>query len=120
MWTHNLADYYLLLCGRQYHNELLSVLSSRNKHENYITNRAFPNIQEGIEFIKKQELPIVLKADGLAGGKGVLIIDDDEDVNEEFAACWKVVSLKSTNSVNSQQHHSIIFFVELRSILKSC
>ncbi|MFN4083885.1 MAG: phosphoribosylamine--glycine ligase [Bacteroidia bacterium] len=30
-------------------------------------------LQEGIEFINKQALPIVLKADGLAAGKGVLI-----------------------------------------------
>jgi phosphoribosylamine--glycine ligase len=31
------------------------------------------NLQEGIDYLKQQHLPIVLKADGLAAGKGVLI-----------------------------------------------
>ncbi|WP_235297301.1 phosphoribosylamine--glycine ligase [Portibacter marinus] len=39
---------------------------------------------EGIEFIKKQTPPIVLKADGLAGGKGVLIIDNHQDATIAF------------------------------------
>jgi len=37
------------------------------------------NLQEGLEFIKELESPYVLKADGLAAGKGVLIT---EDINE--------------------------------------
>jgi phosphoribosylamine--glycine ligase len=34
------------------------------------------NIAEGLEFLKKQSPPFVLKADGLAAGKGVIICDN--------------------------------------------
>lgn len=37
------------------------------------------NIEEGFDFIQNQSLPIVLKADGLAAGKGVLICLSHEE-----------------------------------------
>ena len=36
-------------------------------------------IEEGLKFIRDQRLPIVLKADGLAAGKGVLILQSYEE-----------------------------------------
>lgn len=42
------------------------------------------NFEEGLEYIKNHSLPIVLKADGLAAGKGVLICTTHEDAFHEF------------------------------------
>lgn len=39
----------------------------------------------GLEYIATQKPPIVLKADGLAAGKGVLILDDIKEAQREFA-----------------------------------
>ncbi|AWW29957.1 phosphoribosylamine--glycine ligase [Echinicola strongylocentroti] len=41
-------------------------------------------IEEGLAFIKEQQLPVVLKADGLAAGKGVLICETMEDAENSF------------------------------------
>ena len=41
------------------------------------------NIEDGVDFLKSLQPPYVLKADGLAAGKGVLILNDlDETISE--------------------------------------
>ncbi|MCH5596801.1 phosphoribosylamine--glycine ligase [Niabella ginsengisoli] len=42
--------------------------------------------EEGVNYLKAHSLPIVLKADGLAGGKGVVICETHADAIMEFEA----------------------------------
>lgn len=42
------------------------------------------NYQQGIEYIKNHSLPIVLKADGLAAGKGVVIAETHDEALQAF------------------------------------
>ncbi|MFY7732677.1 MAG: phosphoribosylamine--glycine ligase [Bacteroidia bacterium] len=42
------------------------------------------NLEEGLEYLKTQQMPIVLKADGLAAGKGVLICQTLEEATNEL------------------------------------
>jgi phosphoribosylamine--glycine ligase len=42
------------------------------------------NYNEGVAYLKQHSLPIVLKADGLAAGKGVIIAESTEDALKSF------------------------------------
>jgi phosphoribosylamine---glycine ligase len=41
------------------------------------------NYEEGVTYLRQHALPIVLKADGLAAGKGVVILDNHEEAVDE-------------------------------------
>ncbi len=45
---------------------------------------SYDNYDDGIKYIENHSLPIVLKADGLAAGKGVLICETNADALSEF------------------------------------
>lgn len=47
------------------------------------------NLDEGLRFLEQQQAPYVLKADGLAAGKGVLIINDLDEAKAELSAMLK-------------------------------
>jgi phosphoribosylamine--glycine ligase len=44
------------------------------------------NFEEGVSYLQNHSLPIVLKADGLAAGKGVIISQNREEAMAEFTA----------------------------------
>jgi len=47
------------------------------------------NFEEGMEYLKHHPLPIVIKADGLASGKGVVIAQSTEEAKSVFASMLK-------------------------------
>jgi phosphoribosylamine---glycine ligase len=47
------------------------------------------NFEEGIAYLKEQSLPIVIKADGLAAGKGVVIAQSHEEAVSSFTSMIK-------------------------------
>jgi phosphoribosylamine--glycine ligase len=70
------------------------------------------NIIEGIDFIKSQQLPIVLKADGLAAGKGVLICNNYDEAISEFKALLQGKFGESSQKVVIEQFlHGIEYSV---------
>jgi len=50
------------------------------------SSRSFTSktLEEGLTYLQSHALPVVLKADGLAAGKGVLIIDNATEAQEEL------------------------------------
>lgn len=52
---------------------------------------SFHSLQEAIDYVKKQEMPIVIKADGLAAGKGVAVAST---VDEALSAVHDIMEKK--------------------------
>ena len=61
-------------------------------------------LAEGKEFLAKMDPPYVLKADGLAAGKGVLIIDDLEEAQQELENMLKGKFGEASSKVVVEEH----------------
>lgn len=57
------------------------------------------NLEDGLAYLETQKLPIVLKADGLAAGKGVLICETLEDAKTELTAMLADAKFGQASSV---------------------
>lgn len=57
------------------------------------------NLEAGLSYLETQQLPIVLKADGLAAGKGVLICESLEDAKSELKAMLADAKFGQASSV---------------------
>lgn len=57
------------------------------------------NLEEGLAYLETQKLPIVLKADGLAAGKGVLICETLADAQAELTAMIADAKFGAASSV---------------------
>ena len=62
----------------------------------------FTSVEPAINYIKKQQLPIVIKADGLAAGKGVVI------ANSEKEAVSTLEDMLSGNAFGNAGHRVVI------------
>jgi len=51
--------------------------------------QVFTDYEQALFYLKNQSYPLVLKADGLAGGKGVLIVQDKAEAEEAIAQIMK-------------------------------
>ena len=56
------------------------------------------NFDSGLDYLRNHSLPIVLKADGLAAGKGVLICEDHETALHEFGQMIRHAKFGSAGS----------------------
>ena len=63
-------------------------------------------LQEGKDFLAARKPPYVLKADGLAAGKGVLIIDDLEQAQQELEYMLKGKFGEASKKVIIEEHLS--------------
>ena len=57
------------------------------------------SLEEGLAYLETQKLPVVLKADGLAAGKGVLICETLEDAKAELKAMLADAKFGDASSV---------------------
>ncbi len=67
--------------SKSYANQFMAKYGIPTASSKHFTKES---LKEGLSYISNHSLPIVLKADGLAAGKGVLIIDNLDEATEAF------------------------------------
>jgi phosphoribosylamine--glycine ligase len=68
-------------------------------------SQAFNDIEKAKDYVKKQKPPIVLKADGLAEGKGVVIVESLQDAEKTLDEMMKAKKFGSAgNKVVVEEH----------------
>lgn len=71
---------------------------------------SFSTLEEGLAYLEDHEMPVVLKADGLAAGKGVLICDNKTEAQTELKAMLEGKFGQASSKVVIEQFLSGIEF----------
>ena len=64
------------------------------------------NFEDGLQYLEQHKLPIVLKADGLAAGKGVVICQTAEDAIAEFTEMIQAQKFGAASAVRISRLYS--------------
>ena len=79
--------------------------------------RVFSNSENAIKYLKSSKYPTVIKADGLAGGKGVLIVNNFEEAENAIENIMnkKIFGQSGEKIIIEEFNRFIIFFLAMIS-----
>ena len=73
--------------------------------------QAFTNVDEALDYAKKLNFPIVVKENGLAGGKGVTIVKDEKDLKPTIQTSLKKAGEILLEEFLQGEEYSVMVFV---------